>query len=64
MKGCGQKAEYELLMDGTCIQSERARSYRCGHVHFKEEVFLCHACRPKNLNEDTELAEWFRRVVS
>jgi hypothetical protein len=67
MERCRQKAEYERLTDGTCIQSERARSYRCGRVHFKGEVFLCHAHAyqggHKNLHDDAELAEWVRRVI-
>ena len=66
---CRNKAEYELLSEGTPVLSKRVRSYPCGHVHFDGEVFLCqahaHIYEPhhKNLNEDTELAEWFQRVM-
>jgi hypothetical protein len=61
MQRCRQKAEYELRTDGTCIQSGRAKCYRCGSEHYEGEVFLCHA--HAHVNGDTELAEWFRRVM-
>jgi len=67
MERCSQKAEYERLTDGTCIQSKRAKLYVCGYVHFMGEVFLCHAHAHqgshKNLNENIELAGWFQRMM-
>ena len=42
MNRCKEKASYELLRDGSCIESKRARSYRCGHKHFGGEIFLCY----------------------
>lgn len=41
MNRCREKASYELLRNGSCIESKRARSYRCGHKHFGGEIFLC-----------------------
>jgi hypothetical protein len=50
--------------DGIHGPSKRATSYPCGHEHFNGEVFLCRAhAAPENPNENTELAEWFRRVM-